>query len=75
MRDKKKQKRRRKPRSDASEIGVVRVFSNPGPDAKDRQRRLLSLLIRYATEDGYFKQGGDAPVEGRPADDTTEADA
>ena len=68
-------KRRGRPRSDASEIGVIRVFSRPGPDAKDRQRRLLSLLVKYATEDGYFTPSGDAPADDRPADDTNEAEA
>ena len=67
--------RRRKPCSDAFEIGEIRVSSRPGPDARDRQRRLLSLLVKYATEDGYFTPGGDAPADDRPADDTTEAEA
>ena len=31
---------------------MVRVFSNPGPDAEDRLRRLFSLLVKYATSDG-----------------------
>ena len=72
---KSEQNGRRKPRGDAFEIGVIRVFSRPGPDAKDRQRRLLSLLVKYATEDGYFTPGGDAPADDRPADDTNEAEA
>ncbi len=72
---KSEQNGRRKPRGDAFEIGVIRVFSRPGPDAKDRQRRLLSLLVKYATEDGYFTPGGDAPADDRPTDDTTEAEA
>ena len=44
--------RRVKSRSDASEIGRVRVSSKPGPDAEDRLRRLMSLMVRYATQDG-----------------------
>ena len=67
--------RRRKPGSDASEIGEIRVSSRPGPDARDRLRRLLSLLVKYATEDGYFTPRGDAPADDRPADDTNEAEA
>ena len=51
MKDRNGQNRRAKPRSDASEIGRVRVFSKPGPDAEDRLRRLMSLMIRYATEE------------------------
>ena len=52
MRDRIGQNRRGKPRNDASDIGVIRVFSNPGPDAEDRLRRLMSLMVRYATQDG-----------------------
>ena len=33
------------------ELRVVRVASNPGPDAEDRLRRLFSLLVKYATKD------------------------
>ena len=49
---KKEQNQKRRPAGDAPEIGAVRVFSNPGPDAQDRLRRLLSLMVRYATRDG-----------------------
>ena len=52
MKDTKTRNRRRKPERDPSEIGVVRVFSNPGPDAEDRLCRLFSLLVKYATRDG-----------------------
>ncbi len=41
----------KRPNGDATEIGVVRVFSNPGPDAEERLRRLLSLMVRYATRE------------------------
>ena len=46
--DKKGQERKRKATGDIPEIGVVRIFSDPGPDAQDRLRRLLSLMVRYA---------------------------
>ena len=52
MEDRNGQNRRAKPRSDGSEIGVVRVFSKPGTDAEDRLRRLFALLVRYATQEG-----------------------
>ena len=65
MKDDKKQKRRGRPEADPQEIGVVRVFSNPGPDAEERLRRLMSLMIRYATQDGQ-----DAPGEALPADES-----
>ena len=55
------QNRRAKPYSNASEIGVVRVFSNPGPDAEDRLRRLFTLLIRYAMESGQTTPEEEAP--------------
>ena len=64
MKDRNGQNRRAKPRSDGSEIGVVRVFSNPGPDAEDRLRRLFTLLVRYATQDNMG-----AAQEGSSADD------
>ena len=65
------QKRRGKPKGDPSEIGVVRVFSNPGPDAEDRLRRLFILLVRYATQDGT-----DEPHQDHSSDDDyTEAEA
>ena len=46
--DKNVEKRKRKDTGAAPEIGVVRIFSDPGPDAQDRLRRLLSLMVRYA---------------------------
>lgn len=62
--DRKEQKRRGKPAGDAPEIGLVRVFSNPGPDAQDRLRRLLSLMVRYAARDG-----ADAPEQNSVQED------
>ena len=56
MKDEQRQNRRAKPRSDDLEIGRVRVFSNPGPDAEDRLRRLFALLVRYATQDEQAAQ-------------------
>ena len=41
-----------KTRSDASEFGVVRVISKPGPDAEDRLRRLFTLLLKPPASDG-----------------------
>ena len=68
MKDRNGQNRRAKPRSDASEIGRVRVFSNPGPDAEDRLRRLFALLVRYATQDGQ-----DAPDKDSSSQDVSGA--
>ena len=63
MNDRNGQNGRAKPRSDAPEIGRVRVFSKPGPDAEDRLRRLMSLMIRYATQDGQDVPEKDSPSE------------
>ena len=66
MKDKKKQNGRRKPRSDAFEIGEIRVSSRPGPDARDRLRRIMILMIKHATRDRQSKLERDAAtrVEG-----------
>ena len=61
--DRKEPKRRGKPAQNAPEIGVVRVFSNPGPDAQERLRRLLSLMVRYATQDGQTESEQDSPSD------------
>ena len=74
MEDKRK-KRRRKPARDPQEIGVIRVFSKPGPDAEDRVRRLVSLMIKYATSDGQDTPEKESPTDALPDDDPTEADA
>ena len=48
---KNEQNRRRKHRSDAFEIGVIRVSSRPAPDARDRLRRIITLMIKHAARD------------------------
>ena len=75
MKDNNGQNRRAKPRSDASEIGRVRVFSNPGPDAEDRLRRLMSLMIRYATQDEQAANGDAAHSNDSCPEDHDEAEA
>ena len=77
MKDNHKHEKERKtkgmpPSGDAPEIGVVRVFSNPGPDAEERLRRLLSLMLRYATREGQAEAGRDSPADAQPTDDPTE---
>ena len=67
--DKKGQNRKGRDAGDAPEIGVVRVFSNPGPDAEDRLRRLLSLMVRYATRDGQATAERDSATEDQPTGD------
>ena len=50
MKDKKKQNGWR-PRGDAFEIGVIRVSSRPAPDARDRLRRIITMMIKHAARD------------------------
>ena len=75
MRDKKGQNKKRRPAGDTPEIGVVRVFSNPGPDAEDRLRRLLSLMVRYATRDEQAPPEQDSPTDAQPNDEPAEGEA
>ncbi len=71
MKDDKKQNKRGKPEAAPHEIGVVRVFSNPGPDAEERLRRLVTLMIKYATGNGQAEPEGDAAAH---EDDHAEGD-
>ena len=73
--DKRGQNRKGRDAGDAPEIGVVRVFSNPGPDAQDRLRRLLSLMVRYATRDGQAETEKDSPSDAQPTDESAEGEA
>ncbi len=75
MKDTNGQNRRGKPRRDASEIGVVRVFSNPGPDAEDRLQRIFSLMVKYATSDRQAGPEKDLLSDVPPAEDHAEAEA
>ena len=59
MEDMKTRNGRKRPERDPPEIGVVRVFSNPGPDAEERLRRLVTLMIKYATGNGQAEPEGD----------------
>ena len=68
-------KKRNSPGRDSPEIRVVKVTSRPGPDADYRMRRLFALLVKYATRDGFYTPGEDAPADDRPADDPAEAEA
>ncbi len=75
MKDRNGQNGRRRPRKDASEIGVIRVFSKPGPDAEDRLRRLMSLMIKYATQDGQAEPHQEDSPDERSGDESSEAGA
>ena len=63
--------RRRKPRSDAFEIGEIRVSSRPGPDARDRLRRIFTILLEHAAEERQSVPE-DASADATPNDDAEE---
>ena len=64
MEDDKWRKKRKDPAEKPWKIGEVRVFSNPGPDAQERLRRLLALMVRYAAKDGWIASDRDSSTEG-----------
>ena len=49
-----------------SGIGVIRVFSNPGPDGEDRLRRVFALMVKYATNYRQDGSGEDSPADFQP---------
>ena len=67
MKDTNSRKKPKSSRRDAPDIGVVRLASNPGPDAEDRLRRLFSLLVKYATKDRQAAPEEDSPSDAPPA--------
>ena len=75
MQDENRQNRRRRPEGDASEFGVVRVFSNPAPDAEDRLRRLFTLLLEHAARERRAAPATDSFPEADLAGDHVEAEA
>ena len=75
MEDTKTQNGRGRPKGDASEFGVVRVFSKPAPDAEDRLRRLFTLLLKPPTSDRESASEADSYPDDRHNDDRPEAEA
>ena len=75
MKGKGKQNSHRRPEGDASELGVVRVFSNPAPDAEDRLRRLFTLLFEQAARERQAASAEDGCRNARPVDNHIEAEA
>ena len=67
--------RRRKRRSDAFEIGVITVSSRPGPEARDRLRRIITRMIKHTARDRQAAHGGYTPPSDPQADGATEAEA
>ena len=51
MEDSKIQKRRGRPGKDAPDVKIAGITFNPGPDAPDRRRQLLAILVKLAGEE------------------------
>ena len=75
MKAKDEQNRRKRPEEDASELGIVRVYSKPAPDAEDRLRRLFTLLLRPSASDGQAASEKDSPPDDRHIGDHLEAES
>ncbi len=73
MKDDKQQKKRSG--GNSSEIGAIRVFSNPGPDAEDRLRRVVTLMVKHATRDREAKPSEDSSLDDYQAEDCAGRDA
>lgn len=65
MKDYNRQGRRKKPREDATELKLVGIDFNVGPDAHDRLRRLFTILLRHAARRKLAEQI-DAPSDATP---------
>ena len=74
MEDTKTQEERGRPEGDASEFGVVRLFSKPAPDAEDRLRRLFTLLLKPSVSYGQAASEKDSPPVDRHVGDHPEGD-
>ena len=64
-------KRRDQPKAscrDYSDMRVVGIDFNPGPDAEERLRRLFTLLVKYATRDKLPVPEQDSPFDGLPSE-------
>ena len=64
MKDATRKNRGKRPGGDAPELRVVEINYNPGPDARDRLRRLFTILLEYAARDGTA-----APEQCSPPDE------
>lgn len=63
----KQPERQGKPAKSGTGLGTVRVFFNPGPDAEDRLRRVFTILVKHATQNGFLPATDgelDAPEKG-----------
>ena len=75
MKNDKRHERPKRSNGNASEIGEIRVHYKPGPDSRDRLRRLTVLLVKYATEHKRAKSSEDSNSDDSQADDRAREDA
>ena len=75
MKAKDEQNRRKRPEEDASELGIVRVYSKPAPDAEDRLRRLFTLLLEHTARERHAAPMKDSLPGVDLAGDNSEAEA
>lgn len=75
MKNDERQKKPKRSRHDASEIGEIRVHYKPSPDSRDRLRRLTTLIIRYAREHKQARSSDGAPSDTPRAGDYAGEDA
>ena len=66
MKEAKRQNRKRRPAREASELRVVGIDVNPAPDARDRLRRIFTILLEHAAgERQAAPDDGDATTDDR----------
>ena len=63
MEETKNQDKPKSAKRGVSELEVVSIDFNPGPDAQDRLRRLFTLLVKYATKDMLPAPNADSSSE------------
>ena len=71
MEDDKRQKNRRRPARDAPELRVVGIDVKPAPDARDRLRRIFTILLEHsAGERQAAPEDSDAPNDDRAEEES-----
>ena len=63
MKDTNSRKQLKKPGRTTPELRVVEVNYSPGPDARDRLRRLGALLAKYAVRDRQLPPRADSSLD------------
>ena len=68
MKDTKRRDQPKRSSRDSSDMRVVGIDFNPGPDAEERLRRLFTLLVKYATRDKLPVPEQDSPSNRSPSE-------